>query len=154
LIEEGIYTTSSLFPVTDSSEFSGYQNWKSSNVVVPEHYPSPLTPSAKKHIIKLWSFIDLSKNWDGYGADPVSPSAIAEAEKFIRIADNYLWQIYFVAPGKNGEVLVELSGKNGLNAEIYFNPDSSKELLVFQNDDCLYEGKFNLETLEQYFNRA
>jgi len=125
---------------------------KGSTVVVYIPLSAPLSSNAKKHFTKLESFINLEENWDSYGANPVSPSSIYDALKFICFADYNSWQVYFVAPGKNGDVLVELKVQNGLAAEIYFNPDHSKELLIFQEDDCLYEGEFDPKVLVQYFD--
>lgn len=151
VIDEVLQRTSSLFPVSD---FIEEQNWGTSNVVVVYHYPAPLSFYALRHAAKLFLFSELKKNWDSYGADPVSRNAIAEAFRFIRYADNHGWQIYFVAPGKNGDVMVELKGKNKIAAEIYFDPDSTAELVIFGGDDCLYEGELDIPVLRKYFSQV
>jgi hypothetical protein len=103
------------------------------------------SPALSGEIVKNWSkllqFKRLGNNWDRYGA-------LAPDEKTIDTAIDFLTKkvhdlnlpIYFVAPGVNGEVMLEFKGSEGKAAELYFNPDNGTELLLFQLDECVFEG--------------
>jgi len=92
----------------------------------------------------------LKSNWDSYNADVPSNIAIMNAINFILKADNQNLNVYFVAPGRSGEILVEFKGENEKAAEIYFNPNGSSELLLFANEECFYEGDLDFRKLLSY----
>lgn len=87
---------------------------------------------------KLNSFTSLKYNWDSYGAIPPSLMSIRNARRFLFKNANVSLPFYFVSPGINGEVMIELN-KDQKAAEIYFNPDGSEELLLFENNNCILE---------------
>lgn len=95
---------------------------------------------------QLQKIADLHNNWDSYGAEAPGDLAVANARHFIVENQNTLLPFYFVAPGVNGEVMLEFnSGQK--SAELYFNPDGSNELLLYRDDETELEG-----TLEDHFN--
>lgn len=98
-------------------------------------------------IQKLSRLHTLSENWDSYHADAPSPVAISNAQYFL-IDNHYLsLPFYFLAPGVNGEVMIEFK-KGILAAELYFLPDGTDELIHFEGDEVKFEG-----TLSEGFKR-
>lgn len=134
------------------ASFAGSSSIISVRDIVPK-----LSLNARKNISKLTAFKSLEADWDSYGAEVPSLHAISGAISFIRKADADELAIYFVAPGPDGEILVELTA-NGREAEVYFYPDGSTELLIYEADNCLFEGsleknygeltKFNSEEID------
>lgn len=104
-------------------------------------------------IQKLNDFARLKDNWDSYGAEVPSKISIKNARQFLLNNAQVVLPFYFVSPGVNGEVMIELKNENK-SAEIYFLPDSSSELVMFDGDDCIFEGSLNeaFSTLIQFFN--
>ncbi len=100
---------------------------------------TPLSDSAKHFITKLHSFKSLSANWDSYGAQPPSEKNIEVAISFIAKADKNLLPFYFVAPGPNGELVLEFR-KGNKEASAYFNPDGSTELILNDGNNFVLEG--------------
>lgn len=126
------------------NDFNEYVH-KSSFDLGSVHYllfdkPSLVT---RKNIVKLQGFKNLEDDWDSYGAAPPSEKAIKNAKDFLLAIERKNLHVYFVAPGRNGEVLVEFKGDHGKAAEIYFNHDGSAEMLLFDKDDCIFEGEFS-----------
>ncbi|WP_373551521.1 hypothetical protein [Haliscomenobacter sp.] len=89
---------------------------------------------------KLLGFKNLKKDWDSYGAAAPDLNAINNAIEFVNKAYELNLPIYFVAPGVNGEVMIEFKAGDDKAAEIYFNPDNSTEMLLFVGDDGFFEG--------------
>jgi hypothetical protein len=104
-------------------------------------------------IQKLNSYINLNDNWDSYGAMAPSITSIKNARRFLINNAHVSLPFYFISPGVNGEVMIELS-KGQKAAELYFNPDKSTELLLFENDKCILESnvKDSLSELIDFFN--
>ena len=90
--------------------------------------------------LTLLKFKDLKDNWDGYGAQAPDWNAIDAAIIFLDKVNDLDLPLYFVAPGVNGEVMIEFKVGNDKAAEIYFNPDNSTEMLLFVGDDGFFEG--------------
>ena len=114
---------------------------------------NPLSAASKAALEKVDSFKNLKPGWDGYNADVVSVTAIAEAKKFIEKAGRDELSVYFTAPGRSGEVLVEF--KSGERAvEIYFEPNGNAEILFFENNECVTEGSLadNYEKLISFLH--
>src|SRR6266849_10655037 len=75
---------------------------------------------------KLSTFYDLQMNWDSYGAEPPSKTALQRARTFVQSADKRRLPIFFTAPGPNGEVIVELKqGDKSIEATFESNGTSS-----------------------------
>ncbi|MBK8565776.1 MAG: hypothetical protein IPN76_21145 [Saprospiraceae bacterium] len=113
-----------------------------------------LSQAAKSALEKVEKLKALAPNWDSYQADPPSPVAIASSQVFIKRADEDGMRVYFVAPGRNGEVLVEFKGPNGKAAEIYFEPQGAAEVLLYDQEECVHEGSLNdnYEKLTHFLN--
>lgn len=118
---------SAFFSCNTSSNFLVY----SSRMILPEN--------SRNFIGRILSFKDLPENWDGYGAVKVNENAVSNAIDFIHKIAVYDNPIYFVTPGPNGEVLVELKNEER-SAEIYFNDDGSDEVILIGNGVTVFEG--------------
>lgn len=114
---------------------------------------SPLSNAAKQFISKLKSFESLEPNWDTYGALTPSAHAISRAVELVRKADRNLLPVYFVAPGPNGEVVVEFR-RGHKEAAVYFRDDNSTELILNEGNDFVLEGtlEHNYEDLLTFIN--
>lgn len=108
----------------------------------------------KELISRLERMKFLTTNWDGYGAVAPSPISIKTAIRFIIDSGRFGLPYYFVAPGLNGEVMVEFK-KNNQAAEIFFWNDNSAELLLYENEDVVLESSLadNYHKLLSFFNR-
>lgn len=73
-------------------------------------------------LLALNSFKSLEPNWDEMGALAPSLFSIREAEFFVQTYLKLEYDIYHVAPGPNGEILIHLK-KNDKSLEIVFYPD-------------------------------
>lgn len=124
----------------------------SSTIIFPEDI---LSDDLQALIEKIRLFQGLPNNWDDYGAEKISPVAINDAIQFIQSYSGKNLPFYFAAPGVNGEVMVELKLGNRA-AEVFFNPDRSTELLLFENNNCKLEGDLetNIEELISFFNEG
>ena len=100
---------------------------------------SPLSDSAKQFITKLQSFKSLELNWDSNGALPPSKENVDLAISFIAKTDKNLLPLYFVAPGPNGELIIELR-KGNKEASVYINPDGGTELILNEGSNFVLEG--------------
>lgn len=107
---------------------------------------------ARDMITRLEQMRDLKDGWNAYGAEIPSPEAIKYAVKFIVDNIQYGLPYYFVAPGVNGEVMIELK-EGDRTAEIYFWEDHSTELLLLENEKVALEGtlKMDYQKLLQFF---
>lgn len=95
-------------------------------------------------IKKLKSFRNIGSNWDGYGAEKPSQKGIDKAIKFVEHLGEWEQPVYFVAPGPNGEILVEL--KNGNRTiEVFFQPDGQREYVMFEGEKAVEENTFAFE---------
>src|SRR5690554_4929141 len=63
-------------------------------------------------ILKLNRVKKLPKNWDSYQAEPPSPIAVANAQAFLIDNHKLALPFYFLAPGVDGEVMVEFKLEN------------------------------------------
>ena len=123
-----------------SEEFeTEHQEWNTSIVIDIYSHTPPLSNAAMKAASKILGFRNFADNWDSYGAEKPSESAIVNALSFIRVIDAHGIPVYFTAPGPNGEIVVELR-KGNYGAEIYFNADNSNEVLIYDGDACISEG--------------
>lgn len=106
----------------------------------------------KDMVLKLDAFGRLQAGWDGYKADVPSPKAIHAAKMFIYDHAETILPFYFVAPGVNGEVMIEFKDQTKA-AELFFNPDGSNELLLFDGTNLLLESSLeeNPRALFDYF---
>ncbi|NJL14807.1 MAG: hypothetical protein HC913_18605 [Microscillaceae bacterium] len=80
---------------------------------------------------KLNRIEQLRSNWDSYDAIPPSSTAIDLARSFLIKNHGLSLPFYFLAPGVNGEVMIEFSNPPKA-AELYFLPDGQDELILLQ----------------------
>lgn len=101
----------------------------------------------QQEIQKVLSFRDLPADWDSYGAEPIDERAIEKAIDFIKNVDLYDQNVYFIAPGPNGEISVELQ-KGSKNAEFLFYP-TQNNFLQFENQELNGKGEFQGDLLKE-----
>ena len=104
-----------------------------------------LSNPTKQFITKLHSFKSLEQNWDSYGAQPPSNNSVEAAISFVKKADKNDLPLYFVAPGPNGELVIEFR-KGNKEASAFINPDGSTELVLNEGNNYVLEG-----TLEENY---
>ncbi len=98
-----------------------------------------ISSKAKELLLKLKRISNFSSNWDSYGAEKPSETAISKATSFILKNRQGELPLYFLAPSPNGEILIEL--KCGLvSVEVFFMPDGSVEYVQFKNDEVVNQG--------------
>lgn len=112
-------------------ERTGVREIVNSSVVLRE---TSLSASAANTIAGLKSFRNLEQNWDSYGALRTAESAVRNAIRFVCDLDRAGLSAYFVAPGPNGEIVVELKS-GALSLEIYFSEDGSCEHIEFNGTE-------------------
>jgi hypothetical protein len=137
--------TRTIFTSSDDQDFPRMFMWRI-NYIAPNSTVFPDLSSFPRESIeliqKINSFITLNNNWDSYGAGAPSVISIRNARRFIIRNALVSLPLYFVSPGVNGEIMIECK-KGSKAAEIYFNPDESDELLLFDDNQCIFEGSLN-----------
>lgn len=111
-----------------------------------------LSPGAKEALMRLERLKSLKPDWDSYGGIAASSETLGRARAFILLADAKVWPVYFVSPGPNGEVLVQLRSTPKKEAEVYFLPDGRTDLLLCEGDGFPYEGPFDTKELEAFWS--
>lgn len=89
-------------------------------------------------LAKLLSFRRLQENWDSYGTAKPSERAIRAAMDLVQDLDRAGQNVYFVAPGPNGEVVMELK-REDRSLEIYIDQEGNREYVVFEGSQCVRE---------------
>ncbi len=112
--------------------------WQNSLLIEADNILPKISINAVRQVMKIKSFSNLQPSWDSYGAEVPSGISMNNSINFIYQLDDQELQPFFVAPGNNGEVLVEYKKENRA-AEIYFNPDGTNELLLFENNNLIIE---------------
>ena len=100
-----------------------------------------------QQIWKLKSFLNLKENWDSYGAAPAIEHCVQNAINFIKRLDEKYQEVYFVAPGPNGEVLVELKNSER-SVEIIFD-ENITEYIKYEGNDAtedIYNGMDDIDS--------
>ena len=97
-----------------------------------------LSEKAKILSQKLDEFRLLAPDWDSYGADVPDISVIHQAKHLIERLDHMKFPIFFVVPGPNGEISIELK-KDGVSSEIILGEDGEMELLISKNNKLISE---------------
>lgn len=111
---------------------------------------SELSPASKEIVKKLYQFKDLKDNWDGAGAIPPQTEVIENAISFLITMDEIELPAYFVAPGPNGEILLEYKNENH-SAEVYFEENNDPEMIIYHNKEQVYTGGVDKLQLAKYF---
>lgn len=115
---------------------------------------SPIIPNQIAELFqKLNRIENLSSNWDTYNSEAPDLVAIKNAKTFLMDNYNLALPFYFLAPGVNGEIMIEL--KDGeRSAELYFLPNGEDELILFEKDEEVFVGTINdhFQNLMDFFN--
>jgi hypothetical protein len=98
-----------------------------------------LSEGAVQIITKLQSYKLLLPNWDGNGAIAPPEDVVDKVISFVHKAEKNLLPFYFVAPGPNGEIVIEFKRMNR-EASVYFNADGSTELVLNEGNNFVLEG--------------
>lgn len=112
------------------------------------HLPSP---NAADFINKIYNYKNLSDNWDNNGAVAPTGDLIKKAALFIQSTDESDLPVYFIAPGPNGEIVVEYKNGN-CTAEVFFNEDGTEEMLLYSGKLQLHAGNLNFKLLIQHLS--
>lgn len=98
--------------------------------------------SSRKAIAKMKSFLRLQENWDSYGASVIQERTVREASSFVEQLDADGLEVFFTAPGGDGEILVELKSGDK-EAEVYFYANAKPMVSFFIEDELIWEGNLN-----------
>lgn len=116
---------------------------------IMQSYLPALSGKAKEFLKKISTYKNLQENWDSNGAIPPSHELILKASTFIQVVDELNIPLYFIAPGPNGEIVIEY--KNGDNtAEIFFNEDGSQEMILYSGKEQHYANGLDMHFLFQH----
>lgn len=123
-------------PSSASSAYRGRasQGWMESATL----HKHRISDNASAAVRKLQSFRQLNTDWDSYGAAKPSGTAITEAIHLVRSLDRVGKAVYFVAPGPDGEILVELRQAEQ-SVEVYFDEEGMGSYLIFDNGNLLHQ---------------
>lgn len=94
----------------------------------------------------LAEFYTLQENWDGDDALAPDTEALKQAESLVRQLQRTGQKVYHVAPGPNGEILVDLR-ENGKSVEILFYPNK-KRYVLFPREGRPIQGEYNASALK------
>jgi len=120
-------------------ESSIFMKYADPSLVLQRRRDHDLQLSSRKAIVKMKSFLRLQENWDSYGAAVVQEATVREAAAFVEQLDEDGLEVYFTAPGRDGEILVELKSDDK-EAEVYFYSDAKPKVLFFTGDELEWEG--------------
>lgn len=99
-------------------------------------------------INKIQSYGSFEKNWDSYDADPVSKEVINHSVRIIEKLNQLNQEIYFAAPGPNGEISIELKNGNR-NAEMLIYPNKKFKYVFFDNKDFEGQGTVSVQKIPE-----
>lgn len=113
------------------------------STIFTEREDAPVTSlKARKIIAKLKSFQTLDYDWDSYGAEQPNQKCIKRSVSLVQELDAEAVTPFFVAPGPNGEILLEFKS-DACEAEIYINDDGTDHILLYRDEECIFEGPLN-----------
>lgn len=120
--------------------------WAYATATVLVYTHNKLSPEATKAISQINSFKELGEDWDSYDAAKVSTDAIEDAIDFVKLLDRRGEEIYYIGPGSNGEVLLEL--KNGRKSiELIFYPNKKRKFAGFEGGEPKFQGSITMPVL-------
>lgn len=93
----------------------------------------------------LESFRILDHNWDSYGGDAPMREVLDRAISFVKGLQLLNEVVYQVAPGPNGEIMIELRN-GGKSIEFLFYPTKTK-YVDFTNENAPKQGAYAAELL-------
>ncbi len=94
----------------------------------------------------LEDFKTLKDNWDGDDAMVPDAEAVRQAESLVRQLQRTGQRVYHVAPGPNGEIMVDLREKSK-SAEILFYP-TKKRYVLFPSEGQPKQGEYDSSALK------
>lgn len=107
-----------------------------------------LSQSIREALYSLSEIARLKDNWDGYGAIAPPEKVIKESEGFIRRLNILQQDVYFVSPGPNGNLLVEL--RNGERTiGFHFHPEKPLRFVCFEGKDFVRQGIYEPPVLNE-----
>jgi len=89
-------------------------------------------------------------DFEGLDMDPISPRVIQKTALLLGLIDSKQLPLYNLSPCRGGEVLIELKNGN-YEAEIYVYENEEPQLLVFNKENCLFDGRYTLKDANDYF---
>lgn len=102
------------------------------------HVGNVVSPNNLKHIVQLKNFASLPQNWDGYNANVPSSNAISKAIEHILWLNTNKLEVYFTAPTRDGDILVEVKVNNA-SLEFVFSAEVNDKVCLVQNGQSLEE---------------
>ena len=129
-------------------------NYADPSLVLLRRSEHDLHLSTRKTIAKIKSFLRLQENWDSYDASIVQEATVREAVSFVEQIDEDGLEVFFTAPGRDGEILVELKSGDK-EAEVYFYADSRSMVSFSTKDELAWEGELDenyAKLIEQFKN--
>lgn len=100
-----------------------------------------------KFIQQLSILSKLETNWDGDDALPPFTSCILKAEQLLNTLNSKGEKISMIAPGPNGEIMIEMNNKyNGNSLEIIFYEKKSV-FVKFPKEGCPEQGNYEKNIL-------
>jgi hypothetical protein len=137
-----------------STVFENLSNyWSISDVSTVFPSRQAFTQEISQLLQRLDRIEQLEDNWDQYGATSPSQIAVQAARDFVLDNRDLALPFYFIAPGVSGEIMLEFSQDNRA-AEVYFYQNRSTELILFEDDETVFEGSLqdHFSQLIHFFN--
>jgi hypothetical protein len=102
-------------------------------------------------INKIQSFGNIDEDFDSYGADKISQEVINSSVSLVEKINQFNKNIYFVAPGVNGEVSLEMKS-GSRNLEILVYPQKKYKYVFFEGNNFKSQGALNSKELSSIIN--
>jgi hypothetical protein len=91
-----------------------------------------------QHILQLKSFTNLNQNWDSYNATVPNVNAISKAIEHILWLNANNIEVYFTAPTRDGDILIEVKSNNA-SLEFIFSGEVSDKICLMHNETLVEE---------------
>jgi hypothetical protein len=122
----------------------------STRIFIQPYLPTP-SPKAKEFLKKLKAYKNLPDNWDGDEGVPPEENNIRKAASFILETDELDLPFYFIAPGPNGEIVIEY--KNGTRtAEIFLNENEKDEMILYKDKEQVFADSIDIGVLIKHLH--
>ena len=134
----------------DNSDVVVRKERKVERLVAPRAFDSP---AIREALARLERFEKLDYDWDGEGADTIDAHVINKATQIIREMRLQGMDVYFVAPGRSGNVQLEYKGTYGREVEIVVGHGDGEtaeiEVVIFDGERVVYDGSFDSRTIRK-----
>lgn len=138
-------------PYTSKAQEGLLANTTSVSVVLHYAYKRPVSIQARRVIDSLKEFGALPENWDSYGAVRIGEGVIEDAIRVVKAFDALQQEVYFVAPGPNGEISLELENSiSNRSLEILIYPDNKWKYLRFEAKDFVAQGNMTTHDIRSH----